>query len=216
MKRLITRIITGTTLLTVFIFTFFYLPPYIFSGILIAALLFILTFEWPRLISSKTLWLLTPIYPVLPFSLLILLNHDAAFRNVLFFLIALIIVFDSGSYFFGCTWGKHKLAPTISPGKTWEGFLGGMACVTTALYGFFWYQESIRPWCIILIFSIIFCSIALIGDLFESRLKRRAGLKDSGIILPGHGGLLDRLDAILFSSYFWYLFKDLILAILVC
>ena len=209
-KKLIQRIITGTILIAVFIFTFFHLPPYVFSGIMIAALLFILTFEWPKLAPPKKpiFWLLTPIYPVLPFFFLILLNHDPIYRNLLFFLIVLIAIFDSCSYLFGCTWGKHKLAPIISPGKTWEGFLGGIVWVTAALYGLFWYQEIIRSSWIILIFSIIFCSIALIGDLFVSLLKRRAGIKDSGTILPGHGGLLDRLDAILFSAYFWYLFRE--------
>ena len=110
-------------------------------------------------------------------------------------LLATIWIADSAAYFSGKNFGKHKLAPSISPGKTWEGVLGAMIAVT--IFGAILYiglnikALAIFPalW-IIVIFGVI-------GDLFESMLKRQAGLKDSGNLLPGHGGILDRIDGII-------------------
>ncbi len=110
-------------------------------------------------------------------------------------LLATIWIADSAAYFAGKNFGKHKLAPSISPGKTWEGVIGAMIAVTlfgAILYvGFGVKTLALFPalW-IIAIFGVI-------GDLFESMLKRQAGIKDSGNLLPGHGGVLDRIDGII-------------------
>ena len=115
-------------------------------------------------------------------------------------LLAVVWIADTAAYFAGRKFGRHKLAPAISPGKTWEGVAGAFLGVT--LYGLAWgmwdgsavlfnsglWQGMLLLW-LLTLFSIL-------GDLFESWMKRVAGLKDSGRILPGHGGVLDRIDAL--------------------
>lgn len=105
---------------------------------------------------------------------------------------------DTGAYFAGRRWGRHKLAPNISPGKTWEGAAGGTVAVT--VYGFvmsYYFPDVLTAssWHL-LAALIVVTGISIIGDLLESLLKRQAGLKDSSNILPGHGGLLDRIDSL--------------------
>lgn len=118
---------------------------------------------------------------------------------ILLFVMGLVWVADIAAYFAGREYGKHKLAPSISPGKTWEGVVG-------ALLGVFVYVEAVwilsphfseRGMLPIFLFaSWLWVGLAVIGDLFESAIKRQAGVKDSGALLPGHGGLLDRIDAL--------------------
>jgi len=105
---------------------------------------------------------------------------------------------DIAAYFSGRAFGKHKLAPNISPGKTWEGAIGAMLAVLA--YGFILSQRlppvfSENP---LLLFGVLIflTALSIIGDLFESLLKRQAGLKDSSNVLPGHGGVLDRIDSL--------------------
>ena len=112
---------------------------------------------------------------------------------------SLVWVADIGAYFSGRRFGKHKLAPGISPGKTWEGVAGAVFCAS--IYALIvWYALAARlavpP--VAFVLPAIWCWVALavIGDLFESLIKRQAGVKDSGSLLPGHGGLLDRIDAL--------------------
>jgi len=117
--------------------------------------------------------------------------------------IATISIADSAAYFSGKQFGKHKLAPSISPGKTWEGVIG--ALIAVALFGFaltyyFNYDIKLIAGLMILVVWSIF------GDLFESKLKRQAGLKDSGQILPGHGGVLDRIDGIMPTITLTYIY----------
>ena len=114
-------------------------------------------------------------------------------------IMVLVWVADSAAYFTGRKFGKHKLAPSISPGKTWEGVIGALigvsACVLLA-WGFSGYSRFVMFLPVILIASWCWVGLAVIGDLFESAIKRQAGVKDSGALLPGHGGLLDRIDAL--------------------
>ena len=104
---------------------------------------------------------------------------------------ATVSIADSAAYFSGKRFGRHKLAPEISPGKTWEGVIGALAAVT--VYGaVLCYYKHFSPWLIVCMWLLVVLSI--MGDLLESLLKRQAGLKDSGQLLPGHGGVLDRID----------------------
>lgn len=115
-------------------------------------------------------------------------------------LYALFIVWttDSGAYMIGRKLGKHKLAPHISPNKTWEGSIGG-SLVATIVGSVFWYFFPIGHFSlgIMIILTLIFSVVCQFGDLVESALKRYYGVKDSGKILPGHGGILDRFDSLL-------------------
>lgn len=196
MNNLTLRLITGIILLSSFLLIFFYFSPIVFSTILIAELIYILLIEWPPLCKPDYLWLITPLYPIAPFLALIYLNHHH--HQLLFTLILLIATFDSASYIFGKLWGKHKIAPHISPGKTWEGFLGGS--VVTIIVGSLFLRVLLSSLALALLFSFAIAASSLVGDLFESYLKRRVGQKDSGLILPGHGGLLDRMDGLMFAG----------------
>jgi phosphatidate cytidylyltransferase len=134
---------------------------------------------------------------------------DARAHGVAFVLSLLLVVWlaDIGAYFAGKALGRHKLAPSISPGKTWEGALGGWLAVIvigalaaatgfyaptvfTALTGHLGWDRAFVALSVLVAFSVV-------GDLFESLLKRQAGVKDSSGLLPGHGGVLDRIDALL-------------------
>ncbi|HSI37849.1 MAG TPA: phosphatidate cytidylyltransferase [Methylotenera sp.] len=108
--------------------------------------------------------------------------------------LATVWIADSAAYFAGKRFGRHKLAPEISPGKTWEGVAG--AVVAVSLYGFLLcYCLNYSLWLIVGLWLIVVLSI--MGDLFESLLKRQAGVKDSSQLLPGHGGVLDRIDGLI-------------------
>ncbi len=116
---------------------------------------------------------------------------------------------DSFAYLIGKSIGKRKLFERISPNKTVEGFLGGLICTLLISYGIF-YIVDIFNFKIWLGISIITCIFGTFGDLIQSKLKRQAGVKDSGRLMPGHGGLLDRLDSIIFASTFIYSFLAIV------
>jgi phosphatidate cytidylyltransferase len=126
---------------------------------------------------------------------------------VLLSVFLLVWIADIGAYFFGKKFGKHKLAPFLSPGKSIEGVIGGMFLVTLLGFLFYWFGDGVSNFFDIIgsklsIFTLPFimiflCGMSVIGDLFESQLKRLQGLKDSSNLLPGHGGVLDRIDALM-------------------
>jgi phosphatidate cytidylyltransferase len=114
------------------------------------------------------------------------------------FAVAIVWAADSGAYFVGVRFGKRKLAPRISPGKSWEGLVGGLA--TTMLLAIAVLPLFKLPWSALpalLLLTVVTAVFSVAGDLFESLLKRHAGAKDSSDLIPGHGGLLDRLDSLL-------------------
>ncbi|EDP72071.1 phosphatidate cytidylyltransferase [Flavobacteriales bacterium ALC-1] len=121
----------------------------------------------------------------------------------------LVWVNDSAAYLVGKNFGKQKLFPSVSPKKTVEGFLGGLffACISSYFIATYTETLGFTSW---LILAIIVSVLGTLGDLIESKFKRQAGVKDSGVIMPGHGGLLDRLDSIIFASPFIYLFLRII------
>jgi len=115
-------------------------------------------------------------------------------RILFFYLIVLIAAADIGAYFGGRSLGRHKLAPRVSPGKTWEGFVAGMVgAVVAAVCGAMMFDLPMTTW---LAACVPVALLSVVGDLVESMFKRRAGLKDSGGLLPGHGGVLDRVDGL--------------------
>ena len=117
--------------------------------------------------------------------------------GLIFFSIALIAFADIGAYFTGRTLGRHKLAPEISPGKTWEGLLGGAAAsMCLALFAGLYFGVPPLHIVILLALTVLVVIFSVVGDLTVSMLKRDRGLKDCGKLLPGHGGLMDRLDSI--------------------
>lgn len=142
--------------------------------------------------------------------LLLIANFNKTFTPLLL-LGAFILVWvnDSAAYLVGKNFGKQKLFPSISPKKTVEGFLGGLFFACVASYFIALYTETLNStyW---LIMAIIVSVFGTFGDLIESKFKRQAGVKDSGVIMPGHGGLLDRLDSLIFASPFIYLFLSII------
>src|SRR6185503_11532334 len=113
---------------------------------------------------------------------------------------------DTAAYYVGRALGKHKLAPKVSPGKTWEGAAGGMAAslLLAALAHFWFFRELPLKWALPLAAAMNI--LGVLGDLAESALKRSADTKDAASILPGHGGLLDRLDSLLFNAPLIYYF----------
>lgn len=121
-------------------------------------------------------------------------------QGIFFILFALIGTWasDSFAYFAGKKWGKHKMAPHISPNKTMEGLVGGfIGCIWLDTVFAAWFQIDVFK---AFVFSVVIGIMAPMGDLFESYIKRVCGLKDSGNILPGHGGMMDRFDSLLFVA----------------
>ena len=152
-----------------------------------------------------------PVYVGLPLAMLIpidrfyLINYPV--KGIwIFFLLTVTFASDTGAFYFGRFFGRHKLYETISPKKTWEGAVGGLICsvIISILFLRILGPRPVDPWVIILV--IVLSAIGQMGDLAESMLKRSQGVKDSGRILPGHGGVLDRIDSLLFSIPVFYLF----------
>jgi phosphatidate cytidylyltransferase len=108
-------------------------------------------------------------------------------------IVSIAIVADTAAYFTGRAFGKHKLAPAISPGKTWEGAIGG--AIAVAVYTLLLPTPDGMGKGQLLAAALFLCILSVLGDLFESWIKRRAGVKDSSQLLPGHGGILDRIDS---------------------
>jgi phosphatidate cytidylyltransferase len=126
--------------------------------------------------------------------------------HLLSFFFLVIMGADTGAYYVGRMFGKRKLAPKISPGKTWEGVVGGvLAALLLATLAHFWFFKNLPlKWALPL--AAVMTVLGIIGDLTESALKRSAGAKDAAKLLPGHGGVLDRLDSLLFNAPLIYYF----------
>jgi len=152
---------------------------------------------WYR--SNRILKLI--LYPFVPIIYLIQLHLISP--RLTFILIVTVFAQDTLSYIVGKLWGKYQLTE-ISPRKSWEGTIAGIITAILVLWSFFRIWAHYAPVSFI-IFALEFAIVSLVGDLFESWLKRRARVKDSGDILPGHGGFLDRFDSIFFAGIFLYI-----------
>jgi phosphatidate cytidylyltransferase len=133
-------------------------------------------------------------------------NFPGLSTDLLGYFFLVIMGADAGAYFAGKALGKHKLVPKISPGKTWEGLMGGLisAGAFAALATFCFFPELPYQWSVPL--AMVMAAVSVFGDLAESAIKRGSGAKDAARLLPGHGGLLDRLDSLLFNAPILYYF----------
>lgn len=206
-SELITRTITGI-IIGIVVFTLLLIfPPLVITVALVACLAWILAYEWPQIAQpwGKNKWYFTLFYPILPFYTLIEINR--ANPHILPLLFLLVFSCDTGCYVFGKLFGTHLLAPSISPKKTWEGCIGGIVTTITMLFIMMRLYYGIPlPLLYCIALGIPIAVVAIAGDLFESWLKRKAKVKDTGALLPGHGGLLDRFDSMLFVAPFYYYF----------
>jgi phosphatidate cytidylyltransferase len=190
-------------------------------GILSLGLLVYCTFSRPveQLMADASASIFCLLY--IGFTLIVLPalreNPEGNGPSLVTFLLCAVWAGDTAAYYVGRAWGRHKLAPTLSPNKTWEGTLGsvgGSLLSTLVLLGLAqllqmwdvgWLSYSGGAWWYWLGLAVVVNVAAQVGDLAESALKRSAGVKDSGSLLPGHGGVLDRIDALLLAApVLWY------------
>lgn len=145
----------------------------------------------------------------LPFGLMNFIAREPEYLLTLFLL---IWTFDTGAYLVGSTCGKHKMIERISPKKSWEGEIGGiiLTVLISSLIGIYFFNEDVWRW---IVFGLLVSVFGTYGDLSESMLKRASGLKDSGNILPGHGGMLDRFDSMLLAAPIIYVYIEILKAI---
>lgn len=146
------------------------------------------------------------LYICVPLGLLIFIDKHPKGNVWILFLLFVIFMTDTGAFYFGRFFGKHKLYPSVSPGKTWEGAIGGFSSGMIAVLIFSYFLAGYRGNLYIWILAAAISILSQVGDLAESMLKRNHGVKDSGRILPGHGGILDRIDGLLFAIPALYIF----------
>ena len=153
----------------------------------------------PTARNSLLTWILSGcVILVAPWIALMTLRNESNFGPYyVLFLLMLIWIADIGAYFVGRRWGRRKLAPVISPGKTWEGAAGAIiAAMFFSLIGIILFGLSVVHGLLFVCLCLLTVAFSIVGDLFESMGKRQHGVKDSGSILPGHGGILDRVDSL--------------------
>jgi len=168
-------------------------------AIIFWTLIFFLVATYPRsqlFFSGRIVRATMGLFALIPaWAGVVFLKQQQASGNLVFWVVAIIALADIGAYFVGVRFGKHKLATAVSPGKSWEGVLGGILCngLLVLILAVYWHltAHEIFPLGVLTTIVIIF---SIIGDLFESMMKRHRGVKDSGTLLPGHGGVLDRID----------------------
>ena len=195
------RLIFGLIFISILWFATLY--SVISCSILFSIIGLICMYEMYQLRIGKTK-LIPLIYIITPFILIQILiwkylsinvyNSIVWMPEVILYLFALTWTFDTFAYIFGVKFGKHKILPSISPKKSWEGFIGGL--IFTTILAIFIFGENINK---ILMYSVLIPISATLGDFIESYYKRKAMAKDSGNLIPGHGGMLDRMDSFLIS-----------------
>jgi phosphatidate cytidylyltransferase len=184
-----------------------YFGGWIFT-LLITLIMLLALREWLQMANqqkNRVLWILSGFLYTAVAGLSLLYLRQQEFGMILvYYLLAVVWGTDIGAYLAGRSIGGPKLIPSISPNKTWAGLVGGMALAAAAGYGVaegFDTKGSISA----ALLALILACVAQAGDVFESHLKRRADIKDSGQLIPGHGGVLDRIDGLVFASVFFVL-----------
>lgn len=166
-------------------------------------------YEWRALVRGwkpsplrETFWTLGGILYLAPAAAMLMLMREGerGFADVLT-LIGLVAAIDIGAYFTGRALGGPKIAPAISPSKTWAGLLGGILGALAILILSARLSQATPAWWQVLGLAVLAAIVAQAGDFFESWMKRRAGVKDSGKLIPGHGGLFDRVDGLIAVSF---------------
>ncbi|MEN8115963.1 MAG: phosphatidate cytidylyltransferase [Bacteroidota bacterium] len=168
-----------------------------------------------KILRNNSITLLGFVYVAMPFSLINFIVHSSVegqnkfYPWILVGIFFIIWVYDSVAYLAGSAFGKHKIYEKISPGKSWEGLIAGavFAVIMGIVNAVLFQALSMVSWIVIALLTVIFGTL---GDFFESKIKRETGVKDSGNIMPGHGGFLDRFDSLLFAIpaiFIWLIFS---------
>lgn len=226
-KSIFTILLTTIAAIIYYLPSYVYLPINIFEIILLSSIAWwsvalVLVLSYPK---SVKLWgtsffnkLLFAFFTLMPFFIAMIqlrqMNYGLnSYEGAYWLLYILVLVWatDSGAYFAGRLWGKHKLAPSVSPGKTIEGLMGGV--VSSIIIGLLVYYSHFfnAPFYPFMISSVVAIFASVLGDLTESMFKREANIKDSGHLIPGHGGILDRIDSLtaampIFAAFILYIF----------
>ena len=226
-KSIFTILLTTLAAIIYYLPSYVYLPINIFEIILLSSIAWwsvalVLVLSYPK---SVKLWgtsffnkLLFAFFTLVPFFIAMIqlrqINYGLnSYEGAYWLLYILVLVWatDSGAYFAGRLWGKHKLAPSVSPGKTIEGLMGGVA--SSIIIGLLVYYSHFfnAPFYPFMISSVVAIFASVLGDLTESMFKREANIKDSGHLIPGHGGILDRIDSLtaampIFAAFILYIF----------
>jgi phosphatidate cytidylyltransferase len=174
-----------------------------------AIVLFVLGYalKWHRAIAGVALSLAAGLYPGVLFGPAVTLRERADGLGWILLIMLATWACDTTAFFVGRQWGRHKLAPAVSPGKTVEGLAAGLlgGLVVGAAASMFLTEAPVR----MIGLGLVVAVASVLGDLVESAMKRQLGAKDSGWLVPGHGGLLDRIDSLLFSAFLGYLYITL-------
>ncbi len=186
------------------------------EAVYLVFLLFCLVAELFRKQEPVINWmtlLLGQMYIAFPMALLNTISTDGSYQSAMVLAVFVVIwVNDTGAYLTGMAFGKHKMFPRVSPKKSWEGLVGGalLAVVAAMVFAYVTDYLSYLEWAI---FAVVVVVCGTFGDLMESILKRTVGVKDSGTIMPGHGGILDRIDSVLLASVGAYAYLHILFLI---
>jgi phosphatidate cytidylyltransferase len=159
----------------------------------------------PEILRNSAAALFPIVYIGLPLGALAAVRVSGG-REAILLMMATIVISDSAQYYTGRTVGRRPLAPSISPKKTMEGAIGGLVFGTLAFVIGARFVFAETPVALLVLVGASIAALGIVGDLFESLLKRSAGVKDSGALIPGHGGVLDRIDSWLFAAPVYYVF----------
>ncbi|MDX1795321.1 MAG: phosphatidate cytidylyltransferase [Hydrogenovibrio sp.] len=166
------------------------------------------TSQGQAVVTQRTAVLMLGLLVMVPFFVSLIRFRDSFSPELMLLSLFIIWAIDTGAFFSGRRFGKHKLAYYVSPGKTWEGVIGGgLLALVVAYIGMLWWAPAISSPVWLMSLGMAFIGLySVFGDLFESLLKRQVGLKDSGKLLPGHGGILDRIDSMIIAIPMFYFF----------
>ena len=204
----ITYIVSSLLFLTILLGRIHYWPLVVVGWTFLPMIAGLFLYSKPEALVTSVLAksVFGPCYISLPLGMLALIDRYPRGNLWVLFLFVVVFAGDTGAFYLGRLLGKHKLSQTISPGKTWEGAIGGGLSTLFAGLWFFHLTrlDSVRVATVLLLLGVTVA--AQLGDLAESMLKRSHGKKDSGSVLPGHGGVLDRIDGLLFAIPILYVY----------